>query len=181
MPRRRADQHDGTAQRYGAAQCCTVQYAHAHATARRALQELALYMTVMGASCDLLSLAEARIGGTLSNPKPMRNDPSKDRRDALEAQSPAETVILALWKQHTGLWRARRLICIPPNLDGFMTIRKIISRSRTGLAPTAVHIRTSEPPRRLEPFHRLEHHMLKSEDRALVEHLPSEDKPHPRR
>ena len=29
------------------------------------------------------------------------------------------------------------------------------SRSWTGLAPTAVQIRTSEPPRRLEPFHRL--------------------------
>ena len=25
------------------------------------------------------------------------------------------------------------------------------------LAPTAFHIRTSEPPRRFEPFHRLEH------------------------
>ena len=29
------------------------------------------------------------------------------------------------------------------------------SRSWTGLAPTAVPIRTSEPPRRFEPFHRL--------------------------
>ena len=30
------------------------------------------------------------------------------------------------------------------------------SRSRIGLAPTAVHIRTSEPSRRFEPFHRLD-------------------------
>ena len=84
--------------------------------------------------------------------------------------------------------RARRFVfAAPPNLDGFMTARKIlfnpssyatlikssylgltfnpliaiaillntITQSSSPLAPTAVHTRTSEPPRRFEPFLRL--------------------------
>ena len=52
--------------------------------------------------------------------------------------------------------RARRFVFVPPNLDSFITVHKLI-RFRDGslpLAPTAVHIRTFEP-QRFEPFHRL--------------------------
>ena len=59
----------------------------------------------------------------------------------------------------TGLGRGHGgLYFLPPNLDGFKTVRKM-ARFHDGslpLAPTAVHIRSFEPPRRFEPFHRLE-------------------------
>ena len=53
--------------------------------------------------------------------------------------------------------RARRFVFVPPNLDSFMAVHKI-ARFHAGsvpLVPTAVHIRTSEPPRQFEPFHSL--------------------------
>ena len=45
---------------------------------------------------------------------------------------------------------------VPPNLDGFMTVIAGLHDSSFPSAPAAVRIRTSEPPRRLEPFRRLD-------------------------
>ena len=54
-------------------------------------------------------------------------------------------------------WRTRRFVYVPPNLDGLMTVHKIARLHDGSLpsAPTAVHLRTSEPPRWFEPVHRL--------------------------
>ena len=50
--------------------------------------------------------------------------------------------------------RAWRFVFVPPNLDGFMTVHRMVGHELDGLR-TAVHIRTSERPRRFEPFHHL--------------------------
>ena len=55
--------------------------------------------------------------------------------------------------------RAQRFVFVPPIQDGFMTVHETARFSGGSLpltlTPTAVDIRTSVPPRRFKPFHRL--------------------------